>query len=48
MRVYGPNSTVEVCVRFETAGESSNEDRETIIQIARKKLAHFQPKPEPE
>ncbi len=38
----------EVCARFETADKLSDEDRETIIQVARKSLARFQPKPEPE
>lgn len=36
----------EVCARFETADNLSDEDRETIIEIARKALARFQPKPE--
>jgi F-type H+-transporting ATPase subunit alpha len=36
----------EVCARFETAAELSDEDRKTIIEIARKSLARFQPKPE--
>lgn len=34
--------------RLDTAEELSDEDRETIIQIARKSLARFQPGPEPE
>ncbi len=34
--------------RLETADELSDADRETIIQIARKALARFQPKPEPD
>ena len=36
----------EVCARLETAGDLSDEDRKTIIEIARLALAHFQPKPE--
>jgi F-type H+-transporting ATPase subunit alpha len=38
----------EVCKRLETADKLSEEDRKTIIEIARKSLAPFQPKPEPE
>ena len=34
--------------RLDTAEQLSDEDRETIIQIARKSLARFQPKPKPE
>ena len=36
----------EVCARFETADKLSDEDRKTIIEIARQALARFQPKPE--
>jgi len=36
----------EVRERLDTAEKLSDEDRETIIQIARKSLARFQPKPE--
>jgi len=39
---------VEVCARFETVDKLSDEDRKTIIEIASKALARFQPKPEPE
>ena len=35
-----------MCARLETAGDLSDEDRKTIIEIARLALAHFQPKPE--
>jgi F-type H+-transporting ATPase subunit alpha len=35
----------ELCARFETAPKLSDEDRETIIAIARKALAPFQPPP---
>jgi F-type H+-transporting ATPase subunit alpha len=38
----------EVCKRFDTAATLSDEDRETIIQIARKALTRFHPKTEPE
>jgi F-type H+-transporting ATPase subunit alpha len=34
--------------RLFTAEKLSDEDRETIVQIARESLASFQPKPEPE
>jgi F-type H+-transporting ATPase subunit alpha len=36
----------EVCSRFETAAELNDEDRKMIIEIARKSLARFQPKPD--
>ncbi len=36
----------EVCGRLDTAEKLSDEDRKTIIQIATKSLAGFQPKPE--
>jgi F-type H+/Na+-transporting ATPase subunit alpha len=36
----------EVSKRLNTADKLSDEDRKTIIEIARKALAHFQPKPE--
>jgi F-type H+/Na+-transporting ATPase subunit alpha len=35
----------EVCARFKTAEKLSDEDRKTIIEIARKSLEPFQPKP---
>jgi len=38
----------ELRERLDTAERFSDEDRETIIQIARKSLARFQSKPEPE
>jgi len=34
----------EICARFETADKLSDEDRRTIIEIARQALAAFQPK----
>jgi F-type H+-transporting ATPase subunit alpha len=36
----------EICARFETAKELSDEDRKAIIVLARQSLAPFQPKPE--
>ena len=36
----------DVCARFETAATLNDEDRITIIEIARKALARFLPKPE--
>ena len=42
------NIPAEVCARFETADKLSDEDREAIVEIARKALARFQPKPESE
>jgi F-type H+-transporting ATPase subunit alpha len=36
----------EVAARFETAAKLSDEDRKTIIEIARQALVPFQPKPE--
>ena len=40
------NIPAEVCARFESADRLSDEDRTTIIEIARQALAPFQPKPE--
>jgi F-type H+-transporting ATPase subunit alpha len=37
----------EVCARLETVDKLNDEDRKTIIEIARQALARFQPKPEP-
>ena len=36
----------EVSARFETAAKLSDEDKKTVVEIARKALAPFQPKPE--
>jgi len=36
----------EACARFETAKKLSDEDRKTILELARQALAPFQPKPE--
>ncbi|MEP6668651.1 MAG: alternate F1F0 ATPase, F1 subunit alpha [Chthoniobacter sp.] len=41
-----PNIPAELRERFETADKLSDEDRKTIIEIARQALAPFQPKPE--
>jgi F-type H+-transporting ATPase subunit alpha len=38
----------DVRERLDTAEQLSDEDRKSIIQIARTALARFQPKPEPE
>jgi F-type H+-transporting ATPase subunit alpha len=40
------NIPAEVGARFETADELSDEDRKIVVEIARKALARFQPKPE--
>jgi F-type H+-transporting ATPase subunit alpha len=40
------NIPAEVRARFETADKLSDEDRRTIIEIARQALASFRPKPE--
>jgi len=37
----------EVSARFETAAKLSEEDKKIVVEIARKALAPFQPKPEP-
>jgi F-type H+-transporting ATPase subunit alpha len=39
------NIPAEVCARFESANKLSDEDRNTIIGIARQALASFRPKP---
>ena len=48
LREAAADIPAEVRERLDTAEKLSDEDRETIIQIARKSLARFQPKPEPE
>jgi F-type H+/Na+-transporting ATPase subunit alpha len=40
------NIPSEVCARFESADKLSDEDRNTIVEIARQALAPFQSKPE--
>jgi F-type H+-transporting ATPase subunit alpha len=40
------NIPAEVCARFETAAKLNDEDRKAIIEIARRSLTRFQPKPE--
>jgi F-type H+-transporting ATPase subunit alpha len=42
------NIPAEVCARLESADKLSDEDRKTIIEIARLALTPFQPKPEAE
>jgi len=37
----------EVSARFETAAKLSDEDKQTVVKIARNALVPFQPKPEP-
>jgi F-type H+-transporting ATPase subunit alpha len=37
----------EVCARFESANKLSDEDRNTVIEIARLALARFKPEPKP-
>ena len=46
LREAAANIPAEVRERLDTAEKLSDEDRETIIEIARKSLARFQPKPE--
>lgn len=41
------NLPAKLSERLDTADKLSDDDRETIIQIARKALEKFQPKPEP-
>jgi F-type H+-transporting ATPase subunit alpha len=48
VRDAAANLPAEVCGRLSTAGELSEEDRQTIIQIARSSLASFQRPPVPE
>jgi F-type H+-transporting ATPase subunit alpha len=40
------NIPAEVCARFESADKLSDEDRNTIVEIASQALAPFEPKPE--
>ena len=42
------NIPAEICARFDTAAELSDEDRKTIIEIARQSLVGFQPKAAPD
>ena len=48
VREAAANIPPEICARFETAPKLNDEDRKTIIEIARRSLTQFQPKPEPE
>jgi F-type H+-transporting ATPase subunit alpha len=48
LRAAAADIPAKVCDRLDTAEKLSDEDRETIIQIAGQALARFQPKPEPE
>ncbi len=47
LREAAADIPAEVLERLDTAEKLSDEDRETIIQIARASLDRFQPKPEP-
>jgi F-type H+-transporting ATPase subunit alpha len=46
LRKAASNIPAEVCERLDTSEKLSDEDRETIIQIARKTLEEFQPSEE--
>jgi len=48
LREVAADIPAELRERLDTAEQLSDEDRETIIKIARNSLARFQPKPEPE
>ena len=45
LREAAAHIPAEVCARFETADKLSDEDRTTIIEIARHSLVRFQPQP---
>ncbi|MDH5497870.1 MAG: alternate F1F0 ATPase, F1 subunit alpha [Nitrospira sp.] len=45
LREAAAHIPAEVCTRFETAETLSDEDRDTIIEIARHSLVRFQPQP---
>jgi F-type H+-transporting ATPase subunit alpha len=47
LRAAAADIPAEVRGRLDTAEKLSDEDRQTIVEIARKALARFQPKPEP-
>ena len=48
LRKAAADIPAEVRKRLDTADKLGDEDRKTIIEIARNSLAPFQPKPEPE
>jgi len=48
LREVAADIPAEVRERLDTAEKLSDEDRKTIVEIASKALARFQPKPEPE
>jgi F-type H+-transporting ATPase subunit alpha len=48
LREAAADIPAEVCERLDTAEKLSDEDRETIVQIARQSLARFRPTPETE
>jgi F-type H+-transporting ATPase subunit alpha len=45
LRASAAKIPAEVCARFATANKLSDEDRTTIIEIARHSLVRYQPKP---
>jgi F-type H+-transporting ATPase subunit alpha len=47
VREAASNIPAEVSARFETAARLNEEDKMTVIEIARQALAPFQPKPDP-
>jgi F-type H+-transporting ATPase subunit alpha len=48
VREAAANTLGEMRARFETAADLTDEDRNTIIDIARQSIAGFRPKSEPE
>ena len=48
LREAAADIPADVCGRLDTAAKLSAEDRDAIVAVARKALARFQPKPEPE
>ena len=48
VREAASNIPARICAGFETGDKLSDEDRKTIVDIARQSLTGFQPRPEPE
>jgi F-type H+-transporting ATPase subunit alpha len=48
LREAAKDIPAEVSARLDTADKLSDEDRQAIVELARKALARFQPKPKPE
>ena len=46
LREAAADIPADVCERLDSAEKLSDEDRKTIVEIARKSLVQFQPKPE--